>query len=142
MQTPQIYLGCADIVILSSGSSPTSTAPAQPSSTACAAPVATVSVNFDTKVRTTYGETVKVVGSISQFGGWEVAKAPSLDAAKYTDANPVWTGSFKVPAGTSFEYKLVKVASSGSVTWESGSNRVFTVPRGCQSEVGVGGEWR
>ena len=33
-----------------------------------------------------------------------------------------------LPAGTVVEYKYVRVDGSGNVTWESGSNRVATVP--------------
>lgn len=140
-QTPQVYLSCADIAIVGSGStSPPPTSTTTPG--ACATPVAQVAVSFDEQVKTVYGETIKVVGSIAQLGSWNVASAPALSASKYTDANPLWTGSVSLPAGTSFEYKFVKVASNGAATWESDPNRKYTVPNGCASTASVSGEWR
>jgi predicted transcriptional regulator len=33
-----------------------------------------------------------------------------------------------VPASTDIEFKFVKIDDAGNVTWESGSNRVYTTP--------------
>ncbi|EUC36466.1 carbohydrate-binding module family 20 protein [Bipolaris zeicola 26-R-13] len=163
-QTPQIYLTCADIKITGSGSGtsppPTSSKPAttttssKPTSTstststsaatvtACATPASTVAVTFNSKTSTTFGQTVKLAGSISQLGSWNTANAPALSAAQYTSANPLWTTTINLPAGTSFEYKYIKVESSGAVTYESGANRQFTVPKGCEGKVSVEGSWK
>ncbi|PSN69057.1 starch binding domain-containing protein [Corynespora cassiicola Philippines] len=149
-QTPQVYLTCADIAISGSGSgtpppsNPSTTV--RPSSTAtagaCATPVATVAITFDERVTTVVGQTIKIAGSISQLGNWNAASAPALSASKYTNANPIWSGTFNLPAGTSFEYKFLRVESSGAVTWESGANRVYTVPRGCSASATVATTWK
>lgn len=155
-QTPQIYLGCADIAI--SGSSPdpvssktTTTTPTTLSTkvttsttvaSACTTPVSKVAVTFDEKVTTQLGQTIKIVGSISELGEWDVSKAQALSASKYTSENPQWTTTVTLPAKASFDYKFIRVESNGAVTWESGSNRQYVVPEGCQSAVSVSGTWK
>ena len=44
------------------------------------------------------------------------------------DGYPQWTARVQVPAGTAIEYKYVKLAADGTVTWESRPNRTATVP--------------
>ncbi|KAG9382628.1 Carbohydrate-binding module family 20 protein [Pyrenophora tritici-repentis] len=160
-QTPQVYLTCADIQITGTGSGgstpPTSskapTSSSKPTTTAttststavasgCATPFATVAVTFNSKATTSFGQTVKIAGSISQLGSWNTASAPALFASQYTSSNPLWTTTIKLPAGTSLEYKFIKVESSGSVTYESGANRAYTVPKGCASAVSVDSTWK
>jgi len=104
--------------------------------------VARVVVTFDEKVVTQFGQTVKIVGSVAELGNWDTSAAPALSASKYTSANPVWSGSVTLAAGEAIEYKFIKVESSGAVAWESGSNRVYTVPKGCESAATVSGEWK
>ncbi|KAF2996880.1 hypothetical protein E8E13_005028 [Curvularia kusanoi] len=161
-QTPQVYLTCADIKITgASGSNPPPTtskiSSAAPSATkassttiatsttaaaGCATPVATVAVTFNSKTTTVVGQTVKIAGSIAQLGSWNTANAPALSASKYTSSNPLWTTTLNLPAGTSFEYKFIKVESSGAVTYESGANRVYTVPKSCASTATVEASWK
>lgn len=158
-QTPQIYLTCADIAIVGSGASnpapsssstksaiattiatKTATSTTAPTSTATGTP-ATVAVTFNEKVTTSYGQTIKIAGSISQLGSWDTSKAPTLSASQYTSSNPLWSTTINLPAGTSFEYKFIKVESSGSVTYEGGANRKYTVPT-TGGTVKVEGAWQ
>lgn len=153
-QTGQIYLSCADIAIVGgsgtsssssttlSTSTKTSTTSTTSSATTSCSPVSTVAVTFNELVTTVYGQTIKVVGSISQLGSWSPSSAPALSASQYTSSNPLWTYTVSLPAGTTFEYKFVNVASDGTVKWESDPNRSFTVPSGCQSAVTVNTSWR
>ena len=147
-QTPQVYLTCADIKIVGSGSggtqptTTTKTSSATSAPTACATPAANVDVTFNSKTVTKVGQTIKIAGSIAQLGNWNTASAPALSASQYTDSNPVWTTTLNLPAGTSFEYKFIKVESSGAVTWESGANRAYTVPKGCEAKAVVAAEWK
>jgi lytic starch monooxygenase len=165
-QTGQIYLSCADIAITSGGdgSSPPSTtlttqtttatttsaatqtsttmSTTATSATACASAVASVAVSFQESVTTSYGDTIKLVGSIDQLGAWDVTAAPALSADSYTAANPLWKYTATLSAGTTFEYKFVRVAASGSVTWESDPNRSYTVPSDCQATATVSSLWR
>ncbi|CAO2653597.1 Nn.00g030080.m01.CDS01 [Neocucurbitaria sp. VM-36] len=156
-QTPQIYLTCADIAITGSGGStpPTSSklalsstvatssaAPTSVTPSGCATPVPTVAVTFNSKIATSFGQTIKIAGSISQLGSWNTANAPALSASQYTASNPLWTTTINLPAGTSFEYKFIKVESSGSVTYEAGANRVYSVPKSCASTASVDTQWK
>ncbi|KAH9871166.1 hypothetical protein J1614_006742 [Plenodomus biglobosus] len=158
-QTPQIYSTCADIKIIGSGSTPnppptsskatsatsavaTSTkATSTAAATGCATPAASVAVTFNSKTTTVVGQTVKIAGSISQLGSWNTANAIALSASQYTTANPLWTGTINLPAGTSFEYKFIRVTSSGAVTYEAGANRKYTVPSGCTGKATVEATW-
>ena len=45
-----------------------------------------------------------------------------------------------LPAGTSFEYKYVKVDDSGAAVWESGANRTATV--GADGTLALTDSWR
>ncbi|KAI1473839.1 carbohydrate-binding module family 20 protein [Daldinia eschscholtzii] len=150
-QTPQVYLSCADIAISDGGSASTTTrrstatssSTAPTTSTTCTAAGSSVKLTFNQAVVTTYGETIKLVGSIPELGSWNVAAAPTLSAAKYTAAKPLWTLSLSLAPGRKFEYKFVKVSSNGAVTWENDPNRSYTVPNTCGSTAtAVEGTWR
>ncbi|KAK7054055.1 alpha-amylase [Favolaschia claudopus] len=109
-----------------SGNSPTTTPSAAPTTTTTPASVSTaVTVTFTTTANTASDESVKVVGSISQLGNWAPSAALALSRSS---SNGDWTLSTTLPPNTYFEYKYIKVSSSGSVTWESGSNRIYTTP--------------
>ncbi|KFY79000.1 hypothetical protein V499_01950 [Pseudogymnoascus sp. VKM F-103] len=155
-QTGQVYLTCADIAINGSGGSqsssvqPTGTSTAatsvgtsttSPTSTTCAI-ASSVDVTFNEVVTTIYGQTIKVVGSISELGSWSTSSAIALSASKYTNANPLWSTTVTLAAGTTFQYKFINVQSSGAVNWESDPNRSFTVPKTCEKSVTVSNTWR
>ncbi|KAF2709020.1 carbohydrate-binding module family 20 protein, partial [Pleomassaria siparia CBS 279.74] len=167
-QTPQIYLGCADIAISGSASSLPSTTAAPsttlstnvststttlstqvssstttPAATSCATPAAEVIVTFNERVVTAVGQTIKIVGSVPELGNWDTGAATELSAATYTDASPIWTGSVILTAGASVEYKFIRVESSGDITYESGANRALTVGNnGCTGTGTVDAVWQ
>ena len=101
-----------------------------------------MAVTFNEIVSTVVGQTIKIVGSISELGNWDTGSAPSLDASGYTSSNNLWTYTVMLAAGESFEYKFVNVASDAAVTWESDPNRAFTVPSSCATAVVVSDTWR
>ena len=107
-------------------------------STACPT---SVTVSFTHRVTTAFGDTIKITGNTAQLGNWNPSNAPSLSAASYTASNPVWTISLPMAAGSAVQYKFVKVASGGAVTWESDPNRAYTVP-GCQGSASVSSTWK
>ncbi|KAK3396902.1 starch binding domain-containing protein [Sordaria brevicollis] len=150
-QTAQVYLSCADIAIVGSNgeTAPTTTkttattlVTSSKTADASCTPAATVAVTFNHKVSTSYGESIKLVGSISQLGSWNPSSGVALSAAQYTTSNPLWTTTVKLPAGTKFEYKFVKVSSSGAATWESDPNRLYTVPQSCSDSVTAASSWK
>ncbi|KAK4150222.1 Glucoamylase [Chaetomidium leptoderma] len=149
-QTGQIYLSCADIAIGdgSTGQSSATTLMTSTRSTtavpsaSCAAAASSVAVTFKQKATTAWGQTVKIVGSIPELGNWNPSAAPTLSSAEYTSSNPVWRSTITLPAGTKFEYKFVRVASDGTVTWESDPNRSYTVPQSCDTTALSESSWR
>ena len=83
-----------------------------------------------------------VVGDSDLLGSWSTSGAIALSAAQYTNSNPLWTGAVNLPAGSTFQYKFIKVGTDGGVVWESDPNRSFTVPAGCDKAVSVNASWR
>ncbi|EGO56169.1 hypothetical protein NEUTE1DRAFT_130221 [Neurospora tetrasperma FGSC 2508] len=155
-QTAQVYLSCADIAIVGGGETKPSTTKTTATATtlvtssktpsASCTPAATVAVTFNHLASTSYGESIKLVGSISQLGSWSASSGVALSASQYTTSNPLWTATVSLPAGTKFEYKFVKVSSSNgggsAVTWESDPNRSYTVPQSCVESVTVDSSWK
>jgi Starch binding domain len=41
---------------------------------------------------------------------------------------PAWFLNASVPAGTQIQFKFIKIAANGTVTWENGNNHTYTVP--------------
>ncbi|APA15768.1 hypothetical protein SS1G_09392 [Sclerotinia sclerotiorum 1980 UF-70] len=158
-QTGQIYLTCADIAIAGSGtgsgggSSSTTTKTSSTTSTlktstttattsSCTANPTLIPVSFNELATTTYGQTIKIAGSVAALGNWDVSSAPALSASAYTSTNPLWSATIMLAPGQVVQYKFVNVASSGTPTWESDPNRVYTVPGGCVTTATVGSTWK
>ncbi|MBT2441479.1 alpha amylase C-terminal domain-containing protein [Streptomyces sp. ISL-36] len=87
-------------------------------------PPATSGASFNVNATTTVGQNIYVTGDRAELGNWSPASALKLDPAAY----PVWKLDVSLPAGTSFAYKYLRKDAAGNVTWESGANRVATVP--------------
>jgi len=68
------------------------------------------------------GQDVYAVGSIAALGSWTPANGPRLTPGATAGS---FSGSVSIPAGTAFEWKLVRI-SDGTVTWESTPNRAGT----------------
>lgn len=109
--------------------------------TSCAT-ATNIAVTFNVLKTTTYGDTVKVVGSISALGSWAPASAIALSASSYTSSNPLWKGTVTLAAGQTISYKYIVVSSSGTVTWESDPNRSLTITASCAGTQTVSDTWR
>jgi hypothetical protein len=101
-----------------------------------------VAVTFDETITTTYGETIKISGSIAALGTWNPSSAVTLSASKYTTANPLWFVTLNLAPGTVIQYKYINVASSGTVTWEADPNHTYTVPVSCATAATVSNTWQ
>jgi hypothetical protein len=101
-----------------------------------------VAIAFRSRVTTTWGQTVKIVGSIPELGNWDPSVAPALSPAEYTTSNPIWTSTINLAAGTKFEYKFIKVTNNETVTWESDPNRSYTVASSCDTTAVSESSWR
>jgi glycosidase len=73
------------------------------------------------------GDYIFLTGSTVELGSWgttfDTAIGPMLDP-NY----PNWFLNTSMPAGTQIQFKFIKIASDGTVTWENGSNHLYTVP--------------
>ncbi|MFG3493803.1 carbohydrate-binding module family 20 domain-containing protein [Streptomyces sp. NPDC047928] len=98
-------------------------------------PVAT-GASFHVNATTVVGQNIYVTGNQSALGNWNPGSALKLDPASY----PVWKLDVNLPAGTAFEYKYIRKDGAGNVTWESGANRVATVP--ASGKVTLDDTWR
>jgi laccase len=102
-----------------------------------------VSVSFHELRSTAWGESVSVVGSISQLGDWDPNRAIFLSASsRYTDDNPLWSTTVNMPPGTSFQYKYILFDINGNVVWEQDPNHSYTVPTSCSSPATQSDSWQ
>lgn len=125
----------------SSSSSSSKTSTSSSTSSSCAA-ATSVAVTFDELVTTTYGETIKIAGSVSQLGDWDTDNAVALSASQYTSSNPLWDGTVTFQAGEVIQYKYINVATNGDVTWEADPNHTYTVPATCETAVTIHDSWQ
>ncbi len=87
-------------------------------------PGATAAVSFGVRATTVWGQDLRVVGDHPSLGSWAPAAGVALSSATY----PVWRAQVALPPGTVVRFKYVRVDGSGAVTWETGADRVVTVP--------------
>ena len=76
---------------------------------------------------TNTGDNIFLTGNIVELGQWgttfDTAVGPLLPP-NY----PNWFQNVSVPAGTTIQFKFIKIAANGTVTYENGSNHTYTVP--------------
>ena len=76
---------------------------------------------------TQVGDNIFLTGNtveLSQWSTtWDGAVGPML-SPNY----PNWFLTVSVPAGQTIQFKFIKIAANGAVTWEAGSNHSYTVP--------------
>jgi hypothetical protein len=76
---------------------------------------------------TSPGDYIFLTGSTVELGNWgttfDTAVGPMLDP-NY----PNWFLNTSLPAGTNVQFKFIKIAANGAVTWENGANHSYTVP--------------
>lgn len=106
------------------------------SSTTSCPPPSMVAVTFNVIDTTVWGENAFLTGNISSLGDWSTSAGVALSAVDYTSSDNLWFVTLDLPAGESFQYKYYNV-DGNTVTWETGSNRVYTVPQACGVTVAV-----
>jgi glucoamylase len=65
-------------------------------------------VTFAIITNTSYGQSVFVVGSISQLGNWSPTNAIKLVPSNCTSSNCLWSITLGLPEGITYEYKFIK----------------------------------
>lgn len=126
--TDTSFTTCSSSTIVVSGGSFTVTVPAYDAIAFYAIP-SLVSVTFSETATTSVGQTVVLVGSVSELGTWVPASGVSLtDTSSYV-ATGVWEVTVSLPASTTIDYKFVITDANGTVaSWESDPNRNLTTP--------------
>ncbi|HYL16264.1 MAG TPA: alpha-amylase family glycosyl hydrolase [Terriglobales bacterium] len=86
-----------------------------------------VTFTVNNAVPTNPGDYIFLTGNTVELGNWNTtwdgAMGPML-----TPNYPNWFLNVSVPAGKTIEFKFIKIASNGTVTWENGPNHRFTAP--------------
>ncbi|CAE6405542.1 unnamed protein product [Rhizoctonia solani] len=93
-------------------------------------------VSFQVNAQTTFGDSIFLVGSISQIGSWTPASSLAMSSAAY----PTWAVNVNMPINTPFSYHYIRKTASGSVVWESGPNRNATTP--ASGTLALSDSWR
>ncbi|CZT19399.1 related to laccase precursor [Ramularia collo-cygni] len=101
-----------------------------------------IPVTFDILVSTLWGESIQVVGSTSELGSWDTVSAVSLTAAQYTSGNPLWSITVDIAADTKLTYKFIRILTDGSVEWEAGPDRTYTVPSNGATAAEISASWQ
>jgi glycosidase len=85
---------------------------------------------------TQVGDYIFLTGNTVELGNWSTtwdgAVGPMLPP-NY----PNWFLTASVPAGQTIQFKFIKIAANGSVTWEAGNNHQYTVPTSGAGYVNV-----
>jgi glycosidase len=88
----------------------------------------TFTVNNATPTNT--GDYIFLAGSTVELGNWG-SPTPTFDNSvgpMLCPSYPNWFLNVSVPAGQTIQFKFVKIAANGTVTWENGSNHSYLVP--------------
>ena len=95
--------------------------------TVLAAKLIPVTFTVNNATPTNAGDYIFITGSTVELGNWSTtwdgAVGPMLDPTY-----PNWFLNASVPAGKAIQFKFIKIAADGTVTWENGSNHQYTVP--------------
>jgi len=95
--------------------------------TVLAAKLIPVTFTVNNAIPTTFGDYIFLTGDTVELGNWNTtwdgAVGPML-----TPNYPNWFLNVSVPAGKTIQFKFIKIAGNGAVTWENGPNHSYTVP--------------
>lgn len=85
---------------------------------------------------TSWGDEIYLTGNVQELGKWSTDPA-KMYGPMICPNYPEWYIVAAVPAGQTIQFKFVKRSSSGTITWEGGSNHTFTVPTSGTGNVTV-----
>ena len=84
-------------------------------------------------------ESVFLTGNVDELGRWSTERNGAVGPLLGPGA-PNYFLCVSVPAAAALEFKFIKLAADGSVTWESGPNHTYTVPTSGTGAVTV--DWQ
>lgn len=95
--------------------------------TVLAAKLIPVTFTVNNATPTSPGDYIFLTGDTVELSNWNTtwdgAVGPML-----TPNYPNWFLNVSVPAGKTIQFKFIKIAANGTVTWENGANHTYTVP--------------
>ena len=106
--------------------------------TGCAAQLIPVRFTLN-NVTANQGDRILLTGDIAELGNWTQHR-PTFDNTERPAAcriSPSWFLIVSVPAEQTIQFKFIKIAADGTLTWEEGSNHTYTVPTGGEGSVTV-----
>lgn len=91
---------------------------------------------------TSMGQNVYLTGNVHELGKWTASANGSIGPLfnQVMFQYPTWYYDVSLPAGTTVQFKFIKINGSGGVTWEGGGNHLYTVPNSGTGTVTV--NWR
>jgi len=120
---PSIANGSYNVAVTDSGGHVSNSMPF----TVLAAKLIPVTFTVNNATPTNVGDYIFLTGSTVELGNWSTswdgAVGPML-----TPNFPNWFLNVSVPAGQNIQFKFIKIAAGGAVTWEAGANHSYTVP--------------
>jgi glycosidase len=121
--TPSVTNGNYNVTVTNSSSQVSNTI----QYTVLTAKLIPVTFTVNNATPTSVGDYIFLTGSTVELGNWSTtwdsAVGPLL-----TPNYPNWFGVASVPAGQTIQFKFIKIAANGAVTWEAGANHQYTVP--------------
>lgn len=82
------------------------------------------------------GEQLFLTGNTIELGNWKTTWDEAVGPLT-SGSNVPWSICAAVPAGQPLQFKFVRLAADGSVTWEAGANHEYTPPASGVGEVEV-----
>lgn len=73
------------------------------------------------------GDYIFLTGNTVELGNWNTTWDGAI-GPMLTPNYPTWFLNASVPAGQTIQFKFIKIAANGTVTWEAGANHTYTVP--------------
>ena len=120
---PSITNGVYNVTLKNSGGTASNTIQL----TVLTAKLIPVTFTVNNATPTSPGDYIFLTGNTVELGNWgttfDTAVGPMLDP-NY----PNWFLNTSMPAGTVIQFKFIKIAANGAVTWEGGVNHQYTVP--------------
>lgn len=133
---PSVANGIVQVQLKNSGGAPANTI----QFTVLAAKQIPVTFTVSNATPTNVGDYIFLTGNTIELGNWSTtwdgAVGPML-----TPNYPNWFINASAPAGTTIQFKFIKIAADGSVTWEAGANHTYTVPTSGTGFVTVGWQY-
>lgn len=84
-----------------------------------------------------FGKTHRIVGDLPELGSWDCARGNEMT---WSDGDK-WHAEINVPAGTTFEFKIVEMTEGGNAVWEPNHNHAIAVPDSGATSVTVTIQW-